>query len=65
MDANPLVRTVAASAGGVLAEIYREGEVLTREEGGTSIRLTARLPAGALGRLRTRDGVAVVESPAA
>ncbi|NIN70961.1 MAG: hypothetical protein GTO46_03280, partial [Gemmatimonadetes bacterium] len=30
--------TIPASAGGVLAEIYREGEVLTREEGGTSIR---------------------------
>ncbi|UCC85430.1 MAG: GTPase HflX [Gemmatimonadota bacterium] len=56
--------TIPASAGGVLAEIYREGEVLTREEGGTSIRLTARLPADALGRLRARDGVAI-EAPAA
>jgi GTP-binding protein HflX len=56
--------TIPASAGSVLAEIYREGEVLTREQGGTSIRLTVRLPADALGRLRARDGVAV-EMPAA
>lgn len=57
--------TIPASAGGVLAEIYREGEVLTREQGGTSIRLTVRLPADALGRLRARDGVAVVDASAA
>ncbi len=57
--------TVPASAGGLLAEIYRAGEVLSREERGTSIQLTARLPVDALGRLKSRDGVAVFEAPPA
>jgi len=57
--------TIPASAGRLLAEIYREGEVVTREQEDASIRLTVRLPADALGRLRARDGVAVVGAPAA
>jgi GTP-binding protein HflX len=57
--------TIPASAGRLLAEIYREGEVVMREQEDASIRLTVRLPADALGRLRARDGVAVVGAPAA
>ncbi len=57
--------SLPAEAGGVLAEVYREGEVLDREECGASIRLTARLPRGVLGRLRQREGVAVLEAPPA
>jgi hypothetical protein len=37
--------------GGLLAEIYREGEVLEREDEGGSIHLRVRLPTAALGRL--------------
>ncbi len=46
--------TLSAAQGGILAEIYREGEVLDREDHGTEIHLRARLPAAALGRLRRR-----------
>ncbi len=60
-----VILTVPASAGGVLAEIYRVGEVLGREEHDSSIQVTARLPADALGRLRARDGVDVFDAPAA
>ncbi|HEX5520819.1 MAG TPA: GTPase HflX, partial [Longimicrobiaceae bacterium] len=45
------------TAGAVLAEIYREGEVLDREERDSKIVLRARVPAPALGRLRARPGV--------
>ncbi len=57
--------SLPAEAGSVLAEVYREGEVLVREERGASIHLMARLPRGVLGRLRQRQGVAVVEAPPA
>ncbi len=58
--------SIPASAGRLLAEVYREGEVIAREEQGARIRITARLPRRALGRLRMRDGVALFEtSPAA
>jgi len=46
--------TLSSAQGGVLAEIYREGEVLEREDHGSEIRLRARLPDAALGRLRRR-----------
>ena len=46
--------TLPSSQGGLLAEIYREGEVLEREDKGTEVRLRARVPLAALGRLRTR-----------
>ena len=46
--------TLSSAQGGVLAEIYREGEVLEREDHGTEIRLRARLPDSTLGRLRSR-----------
>ncbi|HEY8483398.1 MAG TPA: GTPase HflX [Longimicrobiales bacterium] len=45
--------------GEALATIYREGEVLRREERETSIDLVARLPAPALGRLQRRGGIEI------
>ncbi|HEX2091947.1 MAG TPA: GTPase HflX [Longimicrobiaceae bacterium] len=54
-EMRPDVRiTLSSAQGGVLAEIYREGEVLEREDSGAEIHLRARLPAAALGRLRSR-----------
>ena len=51
----PDVRLTLSSAhGGLLAEIYRDGEVLEREDKGAEIHLRARLSKAALGRLRTR-----------
>lgn len=52
---------IPAGQGGVVAEVYREGEVLGREDEGTVVRIRARLPAPALGRIRARDGIEVVE----
>jgi len=54
--------TVPAVNGGALAEIYREGEVLSREDTGSEVVLLARLPAAALGRLR-RDADLRVSDP--
>lgn len=48
--------------GEALATIYREGEVLRREESDGSIGIVARLPLATLGRLRTRRGIVVTES---
>ncbi|MBV9772489.1 MAG: GTPase HflX [Gemmatimonadetes bacterium] len=54
-EMRPDVRiTLSSSQGGVLAEIYREGEVLERQDNGSEINLRARLPASTLGRLRSR-----------
>lgn len=54
-ELRPEVRiTLSSSAGGVLAEIYRDGEVLERTDSGAEITLRARLPASTLGRLRSR-----------
>ena len=47
------------TGGGMLAEIYREGEVLGREDEGTCISLRARLPEAVLGRLRQQPGVEI------
>ena len=47
--------------GEALAAIYREGEVLAREDRGTVIGLTARLPAALLGRLRQREGIRILD----
>jgi GTPase len=46
--------TLSSAQGGLLAEIYREGEVLERDDLGAEIHLRARLPVAALGRLRSR-----------
>jgi GTP-binding protein HflX len=48
-----------ARDGQALASLYREGEVLEREDCGRDITVTARLPGPALGRLRARQGVVV------
>lgn len=54
-EMRPEVRiTLSSTQGGMLAEIYRDGEVLEREDGGAEITLRARLPASTLGRLRSR-----------
>ncbi|MDQ3389076.1 MAG: 50S ribosome-binding GTPase, partial [Gemmatimonadota bacterium] len=53
-EARPdMVITIPAAMGGLLAEIYREGEVLAREDKGAEIHLRARLSAAAVGRLRS------------
>jgi GTP-binding protein HflX len=49
---------VPAASGALLAEIYREGQVLGREDEGTTIRVRARLPGAVVGRLRS-DGVEI------
>jgi GTPase len=49
---------LSSSQGAMLAEIYREGEVLDRQDEGSLIHLRVRLPAPVLGRLRQR-GVTV------
>jgi GTPase len=56
----PQVRiTIPASHGAVLAEIYRSGEVLEREDEGSSIYLRARLPEAVVGRLRQQPEVQI------
>ena len=45
--------------GEALAAVYREGEVIHREEQGTMIDLVARLSRPALGRLQQRSGIDV------
>ncbi len=45
--------------GEALAAVYREGEVLSREERGETIDLLVRLPLPTLGRLRRREGIDV------
>jgi len=52
---------VPAKDGEALAAIYREGEVLTREDDGVGIDLTARVPDPLLGRLRMREGIRVLD----
>ncbi len=54
---------IPAIDGEALAAIYREGEVLQREEHDSAIDLIARLPQPALGRLRRRAGIMVFDSP--
>jgi GTPase len=48
--------------GEALATVYREGEVLRREENGGSIGIVARLPLATLGRLRNRSGIVVTDA---
>jgi GTP-binding protein HflX len=57
----PEVRVlIPARDGETLASLYRDGEVLRREEHDSTIDVVARLPAAAVGRLRRRDGVQVI-----
>ncbi len=57
--------TLPATEGSVLAEIYREGEVLSREERGDRIYLRVRLRAEVLNRLECREGISIFEAPPA
>ncbi len=57
--------TVPASAGGLLAELYREGEVLAREDRGARIQVKVRLPLDVLGRFRAREEISIFEAPPA
>ncbi len=50
-----------AGAGGVLAAVHREGEVISVQENGSRLRLTARVPAALLGRLRRDPEVELAE----
>jgi GTPase len=60
---NPQVRiALPAARGNLLAEIYREGEVLARDDQDGTVYVTARLPAAALGRLRQQPEVDVSDS---
>jgi GTP-binding protein HflX len=56
----PEVRvSIPVEDGETLASVYREGEVLGREDHDARVELVARLPVAALGRLRSRVGVDV------
>ena len=46
--------TLDSSQGALLAEIYRDGEVLEREDEGSEVRLRVRLPEATMGRLRAK-----------
>ncbi len=50
---------IPAADGESLATVYREGEVISREERGTIIDLRARIPQPTLGRLRQREGIQI------
>lgn len=46
--------TISSTQGALLAEVYRDAEVLSREDLGTEVVLRARVPKSTLGRLRSR-----------
>ena len=48
-----------AMDGEALAAIYREGEVLSRQDRDSVVELTARVPPSLLGRLRQRVGIRI------
>jgi GTPase len=59
-DLRPEVHVVIPSSDGeTVASVYREGEVVGREDVDGQVELIARLPVGLLGRLQRRDGVTV------
>jgi GTP-binding protein HflX len=51
--------SIPVEDGEALAAVYREGEVLTREDREAEVELVARLPVAAIGRLRGRAGVQI------
>lgn len=62
----PTVRLVlSAGDGRTLAEAYREGEVLSREQNGTEIVITARVPEALVGRWEGQKGLRVDRQDAA
>ncbi|MEN8143836.1 MAG: GTPase HflX [Gemmatimonadota bacterium] len=60
-----VVVTLPVTDGRLLAEAYREGEVLERVDGAKTIRITARVPLAVLGRWRRHPDVSVAEQDAA
>jgi 50S ribosomal subunit-associated GTPase HflX len=59
-DQRPEVHVLIPAADGEsLATVYREGEVISQEEHGTTIDLRARLPKPTLGRLKQREGIEI------
>ncbi len=59
-EQRPEVHVVIPAADGeTLASVYREGEVVRREDANGTIDLVVRLPAAVLGRLQQRNGVNV------
>ena len=59
----PEVRVaIPLSDGEAVATVYREGEVLGRQENGGHIDFVVRLPEAILGRLRRREGVTVTDA---
>ena len=56
--------SLPAADGEALATIYREGEVLGREDDGVRVNLRARVPPSTLGRLQRREGVLVEDRSA-
>jgi GTP-binding protein HflX len=59
-EQRPEVHVVIPAADGeTLASVYRDGEVLSREERDGSIDVVVRLPLAALGRLQRRAGIEV------
>jgi GTP-binding protein HflX len=51
--------SIPVEDGETLAAVYREGEVLSRQDRDSRVELLARLPLAALGRLRARAGVRI------
>jgi GTP-binding protein HflX len=56
----PVRLDLPSGDGESLAAIYREGEVLEREDRDSIVQLTARVPAALLGRLRQREGIRIL-----
>ncbi len=55
-----VVMRLPASAGDVLAEIHRGGELIDQTTDGSELEVTARLPVALLGRLEQRSDIEVV-----
>ncbi|MFV2005953.1 MAG: GTPase HflX [Longimicrobiales bacterium] len=53
---------VPSHDGAALATLYREGEVLRREDNGKTVTITVRLPVASIGRLRQLDVALVAEA---
>jgi GTPase len=56
----PVRLDLPSDDGEALAAIYREGEVLERQDRDSVVEVTARIPAALLGRLRQRTGVRIL-----
>jgi GTP-binding protein HflX len=52
---------IPAWEGKTLATLYEQGEVLSRRQEGTTVRIVARAPPALIGRLRARHGVRVTQ----